>query len=303
MTAAVLTPGMDARRGRARPGEGSGGVDAVPCPRHRAPVPVTPLPRTTIVGMPLPTDPHAALAARASPGLTSVATTTTPDGDGGALTNTMRPGLRSESGSLAASSGPASSSATLPFEAPIGTPSDAVVEAPVETPVPPIRWPPERGAVRSLEPQVRSLRVPASVQAARPRLAFVLGAVAVSAALSWVAVARPRHEGARRGGGGRTASRARKAIRPSRHPGDPAPGVEGAGLSVPAPTLAPPWLPPPADSDVAAGRTPAGSASAAPPALPTSAAPAARSPRTAPASRPAKAGGAARPVTRPGPGF
>jgi serine/threonine protein kinase len=257
VTAAVLAPDST-------PALPHGAVDGAP----------TTLPRTTLVGVPLSSLGPLDTPSASAPAYTG---TTASDMDRVCATRTLHPDpLETRRGS------PYGTEATGPLHAE-PEPSTG------EMPGPPLLWPPERSAARSLEPQIRSMRMPAPARSGRvlagigARLgvgAAVVGLVAASA----VSIAH-RAKPADIAWSNEPAPRAAAAL---------IPGPTGVELVLPSPTLAPPALdaPPRATTTLASAPQP----SAKPPARTVP--PAAKTP--APAPSPAAS---ARAPSRPGPGF
>ncbi|MGO9837265.1 MAG: protein kinase domain-containing protein [Polyangiaceae bacterium] len=231
-------------------------------PSPSSSVPPTRLPQTTMVGMSPPT--IGSLSATTS--AAAVATTPEPP-DRLAPTKT----LATEVDAL-----PQHGTEALPMsalhEAQIATTVDAAT-LPLRPPSsPPLRWPAERGAIRSEDPQVRS--VPASAQTRTPPGALVSVALGVAAMMVLVAVlVAIRHAG--------VSSPAAPALL-SRVPAPPLPDPV---VALPAPTLAPPSF-----DDIAPSAAPvASSPPVLPPPAPVKKAPKPAAPHFA--------------ADRPGPGF
>jgi serine/threonine protein kinase len=235
------------------------------------PAPTT-LPRTTLLGMPL-----SSLGPLAGPAPFTGTTAPDLDLDRVCATNTLHPGPPD-----ALRVSPYGTEATGPLHADPAPPS-------AEAQAPPLVWPPERSAARSLEPQIRSLRVPSSVRSGRGLAGFgarfgvgaaVVGLVAASA----VSIARRAKPADMAWGEGPAASAAASLV----------PGPTGVELVLPAPTLAPPALDVPVGATTTPSNAPPPSArppvrTVPPPSRAAPTAPIASTPPSAPA--------------RPGPGF
>jgi eukaryotic-like serine/threonine-protein kinase len=170
---------------------------------------------------------------------------------------------------------------------------DELEPAPADLPAPALEWPPARSVARSLEPQVRSLRMAAPARSGRSLARLGLGAgVLCLVAAAAVSIARcgPFDAGAR---DVPTATAAAALVA----------GPKGVDLVLPAPTLAPPAFEAPPREPAVASAVPAPSAKSSPSA-PEGPAPR-PSARSAPPKVPAesKANVPARAADRPGPGF
>jgi eukaryotic-like serine/threonine-protein kinase len=232
-------------------------------PSSSSSVPPTRLPQTTMVGMSPPTLGPLSATTSAAPG----AETTAEPLDRLAPTKT----LATEVDPL-----PQHGTEALPMsalhEAQIATTVDAAT-LPLRPPSsPPLRWPAERGAIRSEDPQVRS--VPASAPTRTPPGAVVSVALGAAAMVALVAVlVAVRHAG--------VSSPAAPALM-SRVPAPPLPDPV---VALPAPTLAPPSF-----DDIAPSAVPVASA---PPVLPP----------PEPAKKAPKPAAPHFAADRPGPGF
>jgi serine/threonine-protein kinase len=258
--AAVLAPDSSPASGRAEPSDGQFVVSpATPVPTPFVPT-STPanLPKTTLPGMPAP--PLEPSQADTTP---FTVTTTTPGPiDRSSPTNTMAPDTYDMT--------------HVPEH---GT--EAMARTPVELPTPPLQWPLERSAIRSLEPQVRSLLPAVPRRAVWSMAAAAVGSAALSLTLGVAVLTR------------RPAPLKAKAVAPSGAMADAPPPPEP-----PAPA-APPLQPPPIDL------APAASSSSAvlTPVPVRSAAPSARPVLAAPPPLPKAATARHTMNDRPGPGF